>query len=73
MIIRVHSFPQAAEFRAEPRNLGFYLRIKVQNFAAEFVFLPRNLTFSFEQLFSPQSSSVISLFTLIFGFMVMVD
>src|SRR6218665_2815049 len=45
LICRAHSFPRPAEFRAEPRNLGFYLRICPRNWATEFVFSPRNLTF----------------------------
>src|SRR6218665_232900 len=45
LIYRAHSFPRAAEFRAEPRNLGFCRGIRAAEFTAEFVFLPRNLTF----------------------------
>src|SRR6218665_2605536 len=41
LICRAHSFPRPAEFRAEPRNLGSLPR----NWATEFVFSPRNLTF----------------------------
>ena len=36
VLIRAHSFPTTAEFRAQPRNLGFYRGIE---------FLPRNLGF----------------------------
>src|SRR6218665_3530143 len=45
LICRAHSFPRPAEFRAEPRNLGFYRGIGPRNWATEFVFSPRNLTF----------------------------
>jgi len=39
---KAHSFPRAAEFRAEPRNLGFYRGIELRNFTTEFAFFPRN-------------------------------
>jgi len=69
IMIRVHSFPRPAEF------CGIW--------AADFVFLPRNSSFcrgiwrfSFKQLFFhrkwPQSSSVTSLFMMIFCLKVMV-
>src|SRR6218665_3179637 len=45
LICKAHSFPRPAEFRAEPRNLGFYRGIGPRNWATEFVFSPRNLTF----------------------------
>src|SRR6218665_1686318 len=49
VITRSHSFSGTAEFRAEPRNLGFCRGIEPRNLTAEFVFLPRkiprNLTF----------------------------
>ena len=35
-IIRAHSFPRAAEFRAELRNLGFFRGIWAAEFTAEF-------------------------------------
>jgi len=71
-INRAYSFPQSVEFRAEPRNLGFLLRNS---------FFPRYFRgiwrFSVEQLFFhrkwPQSSSVTSLFMMIFCLMVMVE
>jgi len=34
-IIRAHSLPRAAEFRAEPRNLGFCRGIEPRNWTAE--------------------------------------
>ena len=34
-MIRAHSFPRPAEFRAEPRNLGFYHGIEPQNLTAD--------------------------------------
>src|SRR6218665_983650 len=40
-----HSFPRPGDFRAEPRNLNFYCGIARRNWATEFVFSPRNLTF----------------------------
>jgi len=69
---RACSFPRSMEFRAEPWNLDFLPR----NQAAEFVFLPCFDVFHTNKFFHrkwPQSSSITSLLTLIFGLMVMVD
>jgi len=72
---RAHSFPWTMEFRDEPRNLGFYkpsctISHGIHLFAAEFdVFHSNN--FFLRKL--PQSSSVTSLLTLIFGLMVTID
>src|SRR6218665_1553690 len=46
-IIRAHSFPRPAKFRAEPWHLGFCRRIEPRNFTPELFFrgMPRNLTF----------------------------
>src|SRR6218665_393913 len=41
VMFRAHSFPGAAEFRAEPRNLGFFPRVLSRGITAGFV-LPRN-------------------------------
>jgi len=57
LMIRAHSFPRSAEFRAEPQNLGFYHGIGPRNFTAEFVFLPRNLTFFIRTIFSQKMTS----------------
>ena len=47
VITRAHSFPRAAEFRAEPRNLGFFRGFESAELTAEFDFfsvrgVPRN-------------------------------
>jgi len=67
---RAHSFPRNFE---PSREIWFLPR----NRAAEFIFLPRNLTFFTPTTFffrkCPQNSSLTSLFMLIFGLMAMVD
>src|SRR6218665_1122312 len=48
LISRAHSFPRPAEFRAEPRNLGFTVEFEPRNSKRNSSFcrrMPRNLTF----------------------------
>src|SRR6218665_1110909 len=42
LLFRAHSFPWPAEFRAEPRNLGFSAEFEPRNLTAEFIIFPRN-------------------------------
>jgi len=75
LITRAHSFPRPAEFRAEPRNLGFFRGIEPWN-SSFYRGMPQNLTFFIRATIFhrkwPQSSSVTSLFMMIFCLMVMV-
>src|SRR6218665_2383416 len=44
-IWNMSSFPRTADFRAEPRNLGFYDPSRAAESATEFAFLQRNSSF----------------------------